>query len=324
MAIVIGIVGVYFVNWLIARSGDVAWLNRIGWRLMLGSESLPALLFLLLLAGVPDTPRWLVLKGRDQHALDVLSRVSAQAEAPRILEEIRDSLQAKQSHLLTHGWTVVLVGLMLSIFQQLVGINAVLYYAPLMFKNLGAGSDSALLQTVIVGAANMLSTLIAIYAVDRFGRKPLLMLGAVCMAVPMLGLGLLFTRQSQGAAALLCVIVYIVGFAMSWGPVVWVLLSEMFPGAIRGKAMALAVAAQWLANLAVSWSFKVLDGSSALNALFHHGFAYYLYGLMSVLAGLFVWRFVPETAGRSLEAIQQLWGPPKALDPGKAASREVV
>jgi SP family xylose:H+ symportor-like MFS transporter len=308
MAIVIGIVGVYFVNWMISKGGDTAWLDRIGWRLMLGSEMVPALVFLLLLVNVPDTPRWLALKGRDAEALAVLQRVGAESDAPQVLSQIHASLKATQSpSVLAHGWSVVLVGLALSVFQQLVGINAVLYYAPLMFKNLGAGNDNALLQTVIVGAANMLSTLIAIFAVDRLGRRPLLIAGAACMAVPMLGLGLLFGLKSQGALALVFVIVYIIGFAMSWGPVVWVLLSEMFPGAIRGKVMALAVAAQWIANLAVSWSFKILDGNSTLNALFNHGFAYYVYGVMSVLAGLFVWRFVPETAGRSLEAIQDVW-----------------
>ncbi|HZR36883.1 MAG TPA: D-xylose transporter XylE [Nevskia sp.] len=308
MAIVIGIVTVYFVNWLIARGGDAAWLDRIGWRLMLGSESLPALLFLALLAGVPDTPRWLMLRGREAEAMRVLQRVAGAAQAPQILAEIAASLKATVApRLLSYGWTVILVGLALSVFQQLVGINAVLYYAPLMFRNLGAGSDSALLQTVVVGAANMLSTLIAIYTVDRLGRKPLLIVGAAAMALPMLALGWLFGAHSQGGIALFCVIVYIVGFAMSWGPVVWVMLSEIFPGAVRGKAMAVTVAAQWIANLAVSWSFKVLDGNSFLNQWLNHGFAYYLYGLMSVLAGVFVWRCVPETAGRSLEAIQGLW-----------------
>ena len=319
MAIVIGIVGVYFVNWLIARGGDAEWLNRIGWRLMLGSESLPALLFLALLVGVPDSPRWLVLKGRDVEALRVLQRVAGASQAPQILAEIRDSLKLIESpRLLAYGRTVILIGLALSIFQQLVGINAVLYYAPLMFRNLGAGNDSALLQTVIVGAANMLSTLIAIYTVDRLGRKPLLIAGAACMAVPMLALGFLFGLKSQGALALVFVVVYIIGFAMSWGPVVWVMLSEIFPGAIRGKAMAVAVAAQWIANLAVSWSFKVLDGNSSLNLWFNHGFAYYVYGAMSVLAGLFVWRCVPETAGRSLESIQDLWRP-RTPQPAAAA-----
>jgi SP family xylose:H+ symportor-like MFS transporter len=320
MAIVIGIVVVYFVNWLIGRAGDSAWVDRVGWRLMLGSEALPALAFLLLLLRSPDTPRWLMLRGRHAEARRVLRLVTPETEVARILADIALTLKTMpQARMLSYGSGVVLVGLGLSVFQQLVGINAVLYYAPLMFRNLGAGSDSALLQTVLVGAANMLATIVAIYTVDRLGRKPLLIAGAACMALPMLGLGYLFGRQAAGGLALACVMVYIVGFAMSWGPVVWVLLSEMFPGAIRGRVMALAVAAQWIANLVVSWSFKVIDGDTALNDTFHHGFAYYLYGVMSILAALFVWRFVPETAGRSLEAIQNLWSTP-ARRAGPAAN----
>jgi SP family xylose:H+ symportor-like MFS transporter len=286
---------------------------------MLASEAVPALAFLLLLIPVPDTPRWLVLRGRDQEALAVLEKLTDAEEARRTLAEIRGTLVTEQSRLLAFGAKVVLVGLALSVFQQLVGINAVLYYAPLMFQNLGAGKDSALLQTVIVGAANMLSTLIAIYTVDRQGRRPLLLIGAAFMAVPMIALGVLFGQQSQGLTALVFVVIYVIGFAMSWGPVVWVVLSEIFPGPIRGKALGIAVAAQWIANLLVSWSFKVLDGNAALNEWFHHGFAYYLYGIMSVLAGLFVWRFIPETAGRSLEEIQALWGMAEGED--KASGR---
>jgi len=308
LAIVVGIVGVYFVNWLIARSGDAAWLDRIGWRLMLGSEALPALVFLALLAKVPDTPRWLMLRGREDDARRVLGRVAAPEQVPDIIDEIRTSLAGQPGQgLLAFGWPVLAVGLGLSIFQQSVGINAVLYYAPAMFRNLGAANDSALLQTVVVGAVNLLATVIAIALVDRVGRKALLLVGAIGMALPMIGLGYLFTEQSQAGLALALVLVYIAGFAMSWGPVVWVLLAEIFPGPIRGKLMALAVAAQWIANLLVSWSFKVIDGNSALNAAFHHGFAYYLYGLASLAAAVFVWRCVPETTGRSLEAIQQNW-----------------
>ena len=308
MAIVIGIVVVYFVNYLIGRSGDAAWVDRVGWRLMLGSEAIPAFVFLLLLARVPDTPRWLIFSGRDAQARRVLQLLVGESQVAAILADITASLRASPTaRILSHGWTVVLVGLGLSIFQQFVGINAILYYAPVMFRNLGAGADSALLQTVIVGAANMVATLVAIYTVDRLGRRPLLIAGAASMALSMLGLGYLFGIRAQGALALACVIVYIAGFAMSWGPVVWVLLSEIFPGAIRGRLMALAVAAQWIANLVVSWSFMVIDGHAALNDIFHHGFAYYVYALMSILAGLFVWRFVPETAGHSLEAIPQLW-----------------
>jgi SP family xylose:H+ symportor-like MFS transporter len=153
---------------------------------------------------------------------------------------------------------------------------------------------------------------VAIVTVDKWGRKPLLVTGAVIMAVAMIALGCLFNAKVVGLGALIAVVVYIAGFALSWGPVAWVMLSEMFPNAIKGKAMAFAVAAQWIANLLVSVSFKVLDGNSVLNAMFNHGFAYWIYGGMSALAAVFVIRYVPETKGRSLEAIQEMWGKPEA------------
>jgi SP family xylose:H+ symportor-like MFS transporter len=189
-----------------------------------------------------------------------------------------------------------------------VGINAVLYYAPLMFKNLGANTDNAFLQTVVVGAANTVFTLVAIFTVDRLGRKPLMLIGAAAMAAAMIALGVCFYLRLLGLAPLIAIIAYIAAFALSWGPVTWVLLAEIFPNSIKGKALALAVAAQWIANLAVSWSFKVIDGNSMLNAMFNHAAAYWFYGAMSILAFFFVLRFVPETKGRRLEQIQEMWG----------------
>jgi SP family xylose:H+ symportor-like MFS transporter len=307
MAIVTGIVTVYFVNWAISRQGDEAWLHAVGWRLMLASAAVPAALFLLLLLRVPDSPRWLVLKGRDAEAGALLARLEGAAEAPAALKEIEASLVERTQPLLSFGATVVVVGVLLSVFQQAVGINAVLYYAPAIFRNMGLTGEVALLQTVLIGAVNLLATLIAIFTVDHWGRKPLLIWGALLMALAMAALATCFQVNALGLGALVAVLVYIAGFALSWGPVTWVLLSEIFPNSIKGKALSIAVAAQWVANLAVSWSFKVLDGNAALTALFHHGFAYWLYAGSSVLAAVFVARFVPETKGRSLESIETFW-----------------
>ena len=306
IAIVGGMVGVYFVNWAIARHGDEAWLNALGWRWMFASEVIPSLLFAGLLLFAPDTPRWLVMRGRDDEALSVLTRLGGAAPGSE-LREIEGSLVVRHEQLFAFGPLVIVVGILLSVFQQFVGINAVLYYAPLMFKNMGASTDSSLLQTVVVGVANVAFTLVATGTVDHWGRKPLMLAGAVVMAFAMLTLGTLFATDSLGLGALLVMLVYIAGFAFSWGPVVWVLLAEIFPNSIKGRAMGIAVTAQWIANLLVSWSFKVMDGNSALNGAFHHGFAYWVYGVMSILAALFVWRWVPETKGQSLEAIQGLW-----------------
>jgi SP family xylose:H+ symportor-like MFS transporter len=307
VAIVVGMTLVYFINWAIAAQGDDQWVLATGWRYMLLSGAVPAGLFLVLLLLVPETPRWLVMKGRKDDARKVLLRVASETESIRVLAEIEDSLTATSGKLFAFGGLLLFVGIMLSVFQQFIGINAVLYYAPLMFKNMGASTDTALLQTITVGVANIVFTLIALVTVDRWGRKPLLILGALVMAVSMLSLGFLFSSGHVGAAALVAVVAYIAGFALSWGPVVWVLLAEIFPNAIKSKAMAIAVAMQWIANLFVSWSFKVLDGNSVLNGMFNHGFAYWIYGAMSILAALFVMKFVPETKGRTLESIQQLW-----------------
>jgi MFS transporter, SP family, xylose:H+ symportor len=316
LSIVLGILLVYFVNWAIASQGDEMWVRTTGWRLMLVSEAIPAVLFLALLTLVPDTPRWYVMKGRSDKALEVLNRLVGESEARTTLEEIKASLvlpaQATGTPLFAFGSLVIVAGILLSVFQQFVGINAVLYYAPLMFKNLGASTDSALWQTVIVGVANVVFTVIAILTVDRLGRKPLLIIGGLVMGVAMVTLGFQFQANAVGLGPLLAAVAYIAGFALSWGPVTWVLLSEMFPNAIKSKAMAIAVAAQWIANLFVSWTFKILIGNSALNAVFNHGFPYWMYGAMSFLAAAFVYLYVPETKRRTLEEMQNLWTPGSA------------
>jgi SP family xylose:H+ symportor-like MFS transporter len=307
VAIVGGMLLVYVVNWQIAGIGDHAWQMEHGWRYMLASCAIPAGLFLVLLFFVPETPRWLVMKGRNDRANEVLARLTTPAEAQVVRNEIQASLNERSGKLLAFGALVLFVGVMLSVFQQLVGINAVLYYGPLMFENMGFKSPHV--QTVIIGAANVVFTLVALFTVDRWGRKPLLILGALMMAVSMITLGFLFDADKLGAAAVITVVFYIAGFALSWGPVVWVLLAEIFPNAVRSKLMAIAVAAQWAANWVVSTSFKVLDGNTFLNEHFNHGFAYWLYGAFSILAALFVWKLVPETKGRTLEDIQHLWKP---------------
>ena len=310
IAIVGGILLVGAVNWYIsdiAGQGDKTWHFENGWRYMLASCAIPAALFFALLFLVPETPRWLVMKGRSEEANKVLAKLTTPTEAQVVRAEIEQSLRERSGKLMAFGALVLVVGILLSVFQQLVGINAVLYYGPTMFENMGFTNPHV--QNVIVGATNVLFTLVALFTVDRWGRKPLLILGALMMAVSMITLGFLFANHNLGTLAVLTVLFYIAGFALSWGPVVWVLLAEIFPNAVRSKLMAIAVAAQWLANFVVSASFKVLDGNSYLNEQFNHGFAYWMYGGFSILAALFVYKYVPETKGRTLEDIQHLWKP---------------
>ena len=195
---------------------------------------------------------------------------------------------------------------MLSVFQQFVGINVVLYYAANIFRNMGSSTDSSLIQTIIVGGINLLFTILAIFTVDRFGRKPLMIIGALTMAFAMIALGTSFYLNNLGMVALFFMLLYTAGFAMSWGPVTWVLLSEIFPNSVRG-AMSIAVAAQWIANLIISWTFPIMNDNTWLTQTFHHGFSYWIYGAMSILAALFMWKLVPETKGKTLEEMEKLW-----------------
>ena len=305
-AIIFGMNVIYFVNYFIAKQGNEQWLLTEGWRWMFFSGAIPAGLFLLLLFFVPETPRFLVMKGKDDKALSVLNKISGSDEAPAILKEIKGTIHEKSAPWLSFGFFVILVGILLSVFQQVVGINVVLYYAGNIFRNVGASTNSSLLQTIIVGIVNLTFTVVAILAVDKFGRKPLMIIGALGMAVSMFALGTSFFTHNEGILALVFILLYTAFFAMSWGPVTWVLLSEIFPNSIRG-AMSIAVAAQWIANWLVSFTFPILNDNQMLTQHFNHGFSYWIYGVMGILAALFVWRLVPETKGKTLEQIEKFW-----------------
>jgi SP family xylose:H+ symportor-like MFS transporter len=305
-AIIFGMLVIYFVNYVIAKSGNDEWLVTEGWRWMFFSGVIPAALFLILLFFVPETPRFLVMKGRDSEALAVLKKISGTDSADSILTEIKGTLHEKSVPWLSYGFFVIFIGITLSVFQQFVGINVVLYYAGNIFRNMGSSTDTSLLQTIIIGAINLTFTVLAIYTVDRFGRKPLMIIGALIMAVSMFCLGFSFSMHREGILALVFMLLYTAGFAMSWGPVTWVLLSEIFPNSVRG-AMSIAVAAQWIANLIISWTFPMMNDNTWLTEKFNHGFSYWIYGLMGLLAAWFVWKLVPETKGKTLEEMEKLW-----------------
>ncbi len=310
-AIIFGMLVVYFVNFMIKGAlpnGDVIFAGsnisqamvEIGWRRMFLSEAIPAGLFGLLLLTVPKTPRYLMMIGQESTALNVLERINGRKQAATILEEIRETTKEKNQPLLTFGIAVIVIGILLSIFQQAVGINVVLYYAPRIFESMGASGDSAMIQTVVMGVVNILFTAIAIFTVDKWGRKPLLIVGSFGMMIGMLALGTLSFMNQIGVAALISIILYTASFMMSWGPICWVLISEIFPNSIRGKAVAIAVAAQWIANYTVSSTFISLSEWSI-------GGTYLIYAMFGLLSIIFVWRFVPETKGKSLEDMSQLW-----------------
>jgi MFS transporter, SP family, xylose:H+ symportor len=299
-AIIFGMLVVYFVNYFIVYGKDPSWINETGWRYMFLSESFVAALFGILLFFVPETPRYLALAHQDDKALKILSKINGAAKAGVILAEIKETVHEKVEKVLSYGWKVLIIGILLSVFQQAVGINVVLYYAPTIFKGLGFGNDAAMWQTVIMGFINIIFTLVAIFTVDKFGRKPLLIIGSTGMAIGMFAIGALAYFQIIGISTLIFIVIYTAAFMMSWGPICWVLISEIFPNTIRGKAVAIAVASQWVANFIVSSTFPVLEHFSIT-------FTYVLYGVMSVLSALFVWKMVPETKGKTLEEMTKFW-----------------
>lgn len=299
-AIIFGMLVVYFVNWGITNGKSTEWVNDIGWRMMFVSASVPAILFGILLFFVPDSPRELAFKNQEGKALEILGKINGVEKAKSILAEIKGAVEESGS-LLSYGGLVLVIGILLSVFQQFVGINVVLYYAPSIFKSLvGGNRDASMLQTVIMGFVNIVFTVVAILTVDKFGRKPLLLIGSVGMAIGMLAIGYLSLNNNIGVYILIFMIIYTASFMMSWGPICWVLIAEIFPNKIRGKAIAIAVAAQWIANFLVSSTFPALKS-------FSEGGTYILYGVMSVLSFVFVWILVPETKGKTLEEIEKIW-----------------
>ena len=307
LAIVGGFLVVYLVNYFIALNGDDSWLNELGWRYMFASELIPVSIFLILLFMVPDTPRSLVFHTKEDEALDVLTKVNGKTEAVKILNDIKNTLKEKTVPILTYGYGIIIIGILLSVFQQFVGINVVLYYAVDILKDLNLGTQTALLWTILIGVVNFAFTIIAIRKVDSYGRKPLMIIGAIGMSISMFSIGFAFYSEVSGYVALFCMMIYVASFALSWGPVTWVLLSEIFPNNIRNKALAIAVAAQWASNYLVSATFPLMKDSTYLKETFNNGFAYWIYGLMSLLAVYFVFKFIPETKGKKLEDMGSLW-----------------
>lgn len=317
-AIIFGMLVVYFVNYLIlgdhtnpivlkdAATGLYSlspesdmWTVQKGWRYMFGSEAIPAAAFGLLLFTVPKTPRYLVMTGQHQVALSILEKINGVNKAREILAEIRATATEKTEKLFTYGFAVIFIGIMLSVFQQAIGINAVLYYTPRIFESAGA-EGGGMMQTVIMGIVNILFTVVAIVTVDRFGRKPLLIIGSIGMAFGAFMVAICDNWGIKGIIPVLSIIVYAAFFMMSWGPICWVLIAEIFPNTIRGQAVAIAVAFQWIFNYLVSSTFPALYDFSPM-------FAYSLYGIVCVIAALFVWRCVPETKGKTLEEMNALW-----------------
>jgi len=322
-AIIFGQLVVYFVNFFIlgdhiqplvedmgkglaALDPRAVWTVETGWRYMFGSEAVPAGLFALLICFVPETPRYLVSIGRDDVAQRILAKINGSNKAQQILQDIKDTMVVKTEKLMTYGFVCIFVGIMLSVFQQAVGINAVLYYAPRIFGDMGM--DDPMMLTVFMGIINISFTLVAVFTVEKWGRKPLLISGSLGMALGAIGVAITFGHEGMGMLTAASLLVYSASFMFSWGPITWVLIAEIFPNTIRGGAVAIAVAFQWIFNFIVSSTFVPMFNMHLTEGDdFGHWFTYGLYGIICLLAALFVWKLVPETKGKTLEDMTAMW-----------------
>ncbi|MBQ5493597.1 MAG: D-xylose transporter XylE [Prevotella sp.] len=322
-AIIFGQLVVYFVNFFIlgdhiqplveemgkglaAITPAAQWTVTTGWRYMFGSEAVPAGLFALLICFVPETPRFLVSIGKDDKALHVLQRINGSERGAYVLKCIKETITIKIEPIMTYGAMCIFIGIMLSVFQQAVGINAVLYYAPRIFGDMGM--DNPMMITVFMGVINILFTLVAIFTVEKWGRKPLLIYGSLGMALGAFGVAVTFGHAGMELFTAASLLIYSASFMFSWGPICWVLIAEIFPNTIRGQAVAVAVAFQWIFNFIVSSTFVPMFNMHLTEGDdFGHWFTYGLYGCICVIAALFVWRLVPETKGKTLEDMSKLW-----------------
>lgn len=304
LAIVFGMLVIYLVNFWISLRGTNLWNETVGWRWMFASGIVPSLLLMGLLFVVPETARFLLMQGRRAEAERVARRIGGGT-----LEDILEiPAAAPASH--EHLSKVLMLGIVLAVLQQVTGINVFLYYAPEIFSHIAHSGNVALLETVFVGVINMLFTVVAMALVDKAGRKPLLIAGSLGMGVCLLAMGASAMRSDTGARLLTFVLGYIACFALSVGPVTWVVLSEIFPAHFRARAMAVASATLWLANFVVSQTFPMLDQSHVLVRHFGHGFPFFLYALFCGVEAWFVGRCLPETKNRSLEEISAWWSTP--------------
>ncbi|MDT5105725.1 MAG: hypothetical protein QOI25_3238 [Mycobacterium sp.] len=320
LAIVSGIFLSFVVNWVLqwvaGGPNEQLWLGLDAWRWMFLVMALPALLYGGLAFTIPESPRYLVASHKIPEARRVLNMLLGEKNLEITITRIRETLEREDKPSWrdlkkpTGGlYGIVWVGLGLSIFQQFVGINVIFYYSNVLWQAVGFSANESAVYTVIGSIVNVLTTLIAIALIDKIGRKPLLLIGSTGMAITLITMSIIFANAelapnakgelvpslpgASGLIALIAANLFIVAFGMSWGPVVWVLLGEMFPNRIRAAALGLAAAGQWAANWAITVTFPGLRD--------HLGLAYGFYGLCAVLSGLFVWRWVMETKGVSLE-----------------------
>ena len=318
LTIVIGVLLAQVVNWLISLYDQqmpdnattemilASWNGQYGWRFMFAAEAVPALAFFLLMFLVPESPRWLIKNGRNEQAESVLARVGGVEYARFELADIRATLAAEEIARVDYRdllepklVKVLLIGITLAVYQQWCGINVIFYYAADIFQAAGYDVKGVMLNIVITGLVMLAFTFVAIGTVDRFGRRILMLIGSAGLALTYAILGLSFQLEQAGVLVVILTVTAIAFYSFSLAPIVWVLLSEIFPNRIRGAAMSIAVFSLWVGCFTLSYSFPILNRGLGSAATF------WLYGLICAAGFVFVLKAVPETRGKSLEDIER-------------------
>ena len=314
LTIVIGILLAQLANWQIAEPVPPAatdaeilasWNGQMAWRWMFWAETVPAGLFFILMFFVPESPRWLAKNGKEDKVENILARIGGKEYAHREYQNIRKTLANETGKvnfrvLLQPGLRkVLLIGIVIAAFQQWSGINVIFNYAEEVFEAAGYGVSDILFNIVVTGSVNLIFTFIAIYTVDKLGRRALMLVGAGGLAGIYAFMGAAYYFQVSGWPLLLLVVIAIACYAMSLAPVTWVVLSEIFPNRVRGAAMAVATVSLWLASFLLTYTFPLL------NAAFGASGTFWLYGLICLAGLLFIYKKLPETKGKSLEEIEQ-------------------
>jgi SP family arabinose:H+ symporter-like MFS transporter len=293
------------VNARIQGLGDETWNTQVGWRWMLGAEALPAFFLIGLLFYVRESPRWLIQMGREAEARSILEKVGSRESAEEEISAVREVLKQKESsfwELISHPRfrLPLVIAVMLMAFSQFSGINAIMYYSTKIFTTAGVGVKDSFTASVVVGLVNLVFTFVAIAFVDRAGRRPLLLVGLAAQVIALGAVGWMFKTGVQGSALLFAIVAFIAAFAMALGPIPWIICSEIFPLRVRGRAMSIATFVIWTSCYIVAQTFPMLNDSPKIGP----AMTFWIYAGCSLAALVFVFFFVPETRGRTLEEIE--------------------
>lgn len=311
LTIVLGILAAQVTNWLIADpvvpGEDIlsSWNGQMGWRWMFWSALVPAVVFFVLTFFIPESPRWLAVQGNFRASRQIFSKIGGEHYADEEIKGIQNAANTTEEKtsfsMLFKGKVprILMIGIVIAVFQQWCGINVIFNYAQEVFSAAGYGVSDILFNIVVTGVTNVIFTFVGMYLVDKLGRRGLLIIGSVGLALIYAVMGAFYYLQISGIAVLVMVVAAIACYAMTLAPVAWVVISEIFPNRIRGMAMAVATFSLWFACFVLTYTFPLLN-----NALGAHG-TFWVYGLICVLGFLFIYKYLPETKGKSLEKIEE-------------------